>query len=132
MNGHSAVVRLLLENGVDPESKFTYDQIPLSEAAEKGHEAIVKLLLVIKIVMADSKDIKCGRTPLSYAAGGGHEAIVKLLLVTKTVIADSRDTEYGRTPLSYAAERGHETVVRLLLEEGVDPNLRNYIPLPEG
>jgi ankyrin repeat protein len=39
------VVKLLLEKGAELESKDKYGQTPLSWAAERGHEAVVKLLL---------------------------------------------------------------------------------------
>jgi len=47
-------------------------------AAERGHEAVVKLLLE-KGAALETKD-KSGRTPLSLAARRSHEAVVKLLL----------------------------------------------------
>jgi ankyrin repeat protein len=53
-------------------------QTPLSWAAENGHEAVVKLLLLEKAVDVDSKSNN-GQTPLSWATGNGHEAVVKLL-----------------------------------------------------
>jgi ankyrin repeat protein len=44
--GYEAVVQLLLEKGVDLESKdIEYGQTPLLWAAEGRHEAVVKLLL---------------------------------------------------------------------------------------
>jgi hypothetical protein len=91
---------------------------PLLWAAEKGHEATVKLLLDTGEVDADSKDTRYGQTPLSWAAEKGHEATVKLLLDTGEVDADSKDTRYGQTPLSWAAEKGHEATVKLLLDTG--------------
>jgi ankyrin repeat protein len=48
------------------------------QAAKKGREAVVKLLLE-KGAELESKDGD-GRTPLLWAAAGGHEAVVKLLL----------------------------------------------------
>ena len=48
MNGHEAVVKLLLEKGADVESedaKFGMGYTPLLLAARNGHEAVVKLLL---------------------------------------------------------------------------------------
>ena len=47
-------------------------RMPLSWAAEKGREAIVKLLLKHQ-AMAD-----LGRTPLLWATENRHEAIIKL------------------------------------------------------
>jgi ankyrin repeat protein len=67
------------------------DQTPLSWAAEKGHEAVVKLLLD-KNADVESKDTN-GRTPLSWAAEEGHEAVVKLLL-DKNADIESKDDKY--------------------------------------
>jgi ankyrin repeat protein len=53
-------------------------------AADKGHDAIVKMLLDTGQVDADSQD-KHGRTPLSFASDHGHDAIAKLLLVCNNV-----------------------------------------------
>jgi len=86
---------------------------PLSWAASRGHEAIVRLLVGRVDVDADSKDHD-GGTPLSWAAENGHEAIVRLLVGREDVEADSKD-KYGRTPLSWAAIYGHEAIVRLLV-----------------
>jgi ankyrin repeat protein len=43
--GHEAVVKLLLEKGVDMKFKDWCGWTPLWRAAENGHEAVVKLLL---------------------------------------------------------------------------------------
>ena len=47
-------------------------------AAEKGHEAVVRLLIERHDVDIDAKDSK-GNTPLSVAAENGHKAVVQLL-----------------------------------------------------
>jgi Ankyrin repeats (3 copies) len=108
--------RLLSEMGrnidVVADSKDDFGRTPLWWAAQRGHEAVVKLLVARDDVAADSND-NDGRTPLSGAAGGGHEAVVKLLVARDDVAADSKD-KLGRTPLSGAAEGGHEAVVKLL------------------
>jgi ankyrin repeat protein len=44
-NGHEAVVKLLLEKGVDVECKSDNSRMPLCWATWNGHEAVVKLLL---------------------------------------------------------------------------------------
>ncbi|KAI9783263.1 MAG: hypothetical protein M1839_004103 [Geoglossum umbratile] len=128
MNGHEAVVKLLLATekvGEDPMDS-EYGRTPLSWAAMNGHEAVVRLLLATEKVDMNSKDSWSGRTPLSWAAKGGHEAVVKLLLATEKVDMDSKDSRYGRTPLSRAAGGGHEAVVKLLLAtEKVDVNSKD-------
>ncbi|KAI9781186.1 MAG: hypothetical protein M1839_006294 [Geoglossum umbratile] len=103
----------LLKKEDNPDLQDSYRRTPLSWAAEKGHEAVVKLLLATEKVDLDSKD-SYGQTPLSWAAEKGHETVVKLLLATEKVDLDSKDS-CRRTPLLWAAENGHETVVKLLL-----------------
>ena len=53
----------------------------LLSAAQKGHAAVVKLLLETGKANPDLTDWS-GRTPLSWAAENGHEVVVKLLLET--------------------------------------------------
>jgi hypothetical protein len=62
----------------ETDSKDDSDMTPLLLAAERGYEAVMKLLIETGQVEPESKDTR-GRTPLSLAAGGGHEAVVKLL-----------------------------------------------------
>ncbi|KAH8693448.1 hypothetical protein GQ44DRAFT_635107, partial [Phaeosphaeriaceae sp. PMI808] len=57
---------------------------PLSRAAERGHKAVVELLLKTGKTDVHWKDNK-GRTPLLCAKEGGHEAVVKLLETKRTV-----------------------------------------------
>jgi ankyrin repeat protein len=141
--GHESVVRLLLEHGADVDSKrpcqnhtplsgataeeymmqegiadYLMQQTPLCAAADKGHEAIVQLLLE-KGAEIDWKDRR-GCTPLTISAVRGHVAVVKLLL-KHGAEADPRDF-IGRTPLSFAAERGNNTLVKILLKEQVAIN----------
>ena len=56
-----------------------YGPTPLWCAAEKGHEAVVKLLLE-KGADTECKHRYDDSTPLWCAAEKGHEAVVKLLL----------------------------------------------------
>jgi ankyrin repeat protein len=45
-NGHKIVVKLLLEKGVELETKDTrYSRTPLSYAVGNGHKVVVKLLI---------------------------------------------------------------------------------------
>jgi ankyrin repeat protein len=106
---------MALLSGTTPADLLTSDRrTSLSWAAERGHKAVVELLLDRDNVVVDSRDDD-GITPLSWAARSGHETVVKLLLDRDDVVADRQDN-LGRTPLLWAAERGHETVVKLLLD----------------
>jgi len=95
-------VKQLLDSGkVDEDSKDRCDRTALSLAAQKGHEAVVKLLLDSGKVDVDSKDSD-GLTPLWWAAQNGHEAVVKLLLDsgkawTRTVCLTGRRCGWLRT-----------------------------------
>ncbi|KAI9774751.1 MAG: hypothetical protein M1839_001618, partial [Geoglossum umbratile] len=116
----------LLKKEYNPDLQDSYGRTPLSWAAEKGHETVVKLLLATEKVDLDSKDFLYERTPLSWVVEKGHEAVVKLLLATEKVDVDSKDFK-GQTPLSWAAQNGHEAVVKLLLAtEKVDVDSKDF------
>jgi ankyrin repeat protein len=104
----------LLRNKQDVNVKDTWDRVPISWAAEKGHHVVVEILLK-NGAEQHSKD-KCGWTPLSWAAEKGHSEIVKLLL-ENGADQDAEDA-YGLTPLSWAVDRGHRDIVKLLLQMG--------------
>jgi hypothetical protein len=80
------IASLLLARGnVDVNSMDNfYRRTPLSWAAEKGHDTVVKQLLAHKDVDVNLVD-KDGRTPLLWAADKGHDAVVKQLLAHKDV-----------------------------------------------
>ena len=107
----------LVESYGQVQEKNWFGMTPLSNAAEMGNDAVVKLLLAQHDVdvNADGYD---GRKPLSRALSGavydGHEAVVRLLVARHDIEVNSKDN-HGMTPLSIAADMAHETVMRLLL-----------------
>jgi ankyrin repeat protein len=116
-NAHEAVVKLLIERGIDveAENESTY-KTALHLTAESGHEAVVKLLIE-RGANLEARD-NFQETPLHLAASSGQEAVVKLL-IEKGVNLEAKE-QTKQTPLHLAAENGHESVVKLLIEKGVN------------
>ncbi|KAL8724506.1 MAG: hypothetical protein Q9181_006794 [Wetmoreana brouardii] len=121
LNGHEAVVELLLERGAHIDSKDAIGYTPLFCAAENGHKAMVKLL-VEHGAQVDKKSTS-GLTPLSLAAQCGSEEVVELLLQHGAQV-DSKHGG-GKTPLSDAAYYGHEAVVKLLLQHSAQVDVKD-------
>ncbi|KAI5838988.1 ankyrin repeat-containing domain protein [Morchella snyderi] len=119
--GNQAIIKLLLENGADPNYKHLVWKAPLYKAAGKGNETVVKLLL--ENGADPNYKSPTGKTPLCKATGKGNEIVVKLLL------ENGADPNYksptGKTPLYKATGKGNEIVVKLLLENGADPNYKS-------
>jgi ankyrin repeat protein len=65
------VVRLLLEIGADANTQDEGGLTPLSVAAKKWHEVVVKMLLEWVNVNPDLKDDTWGQAPLLRAAQDG-------------------------------------------------------------
>ena len=105
------------------EVKDDLNRTPLSWAAGKGHEDVVRLLLGRDGVDINSRDDR-GMTPLSWAAQTGHEAVVSLLIERDIIDINTKDIG-GNTPLMFAAKRRHKAVLQLLVEkDGIDLNAR--------
>lgn len=117
VNGHKAVVRLLLKCGA-----FyyigSYLKSPIQAAAGNGHFAIVRIFLHRGIDVNDSD--KCGGSAIQAAAENGHEALVHLLLDHQAAV-DASDKCCG-SAIQAAAGNGHEVIVRLLLQHRADVN----------
>ncbi|RYP77860.1 hypothetical protein DL771_000957 [Monosporascus sp. 5C6A] len=118
-NGHTEMVKLLLDNGIDVAAANNGKRIPLIAAADKGHADVVRLLLATSGTDVNVKDSESGRTPLSWAVERGHETVVQLLLEKgASITVEDRDT---CTALLYAAGMGHN-IVELLLGNGAAMN----------
>ncbi|CAC5423322.1 unnamed protein product [Mytilus coruscus] len=156
--GHTNIVKLLLDRNADPIKSNDRGQSPLMSACKKGHQNIVELLLkknanrgwagqsplyeacegghieVVKILLKNNADVtqsaKYGKTPLYAACKGGHTCIVKELLENKADIFQS--DKFGKSPLYMACQTGSNDTVHLLLENGANVNQcdqRNQSPL---
>lgn len=125
-NGQTALVKLLLMKGADPEVRDRTGRTVLSwAAATSGSNDIIKLLLDNERVDPDSKD-ENGWTPLWWALKAGHKNAI-LLLSQGGANVDSKDN-YGWTPLLWELVIARETFIWLLLESGVNAELKD----PEG
>jgi len=97
---------------------------PLTVAADRGYEDVVKSLLDQQDVDPNVQDY-LGLTPLSRAIREGRLNLVSLL-VQSTQIDINLQCSAGRSPLSYAAENGHEDIFKLVFcHPDVGVNLRD-------
>ncbi|KAJ7256360.1 ankyrin repeat-containing domain protein [Mycena rebaudengoi] len=139
--GHTEIVRLLIENGADIntpglvgiaaygghldtvvlllESGAKFGDIALAAAAERGHLEIVRLLV------KKGGDINTGQfmNPLLAACEGGYTEIFNFLLENHPDI-NVVSSQYG-TALQAACKKGHIDFVRRLLDLGADVDLGN-------
>jgi ankyrin repeat protein len=114
MNGHTEVVKLLLDKGALLDDKNEDGLTALMLASANGHTEVVKLLLD-RGALVDEKN-KYANTALMLASDNGHTEVVKLLL-DKGALVDEKDEE-GDTALMLASLYGHTEVARLLLDKG--------------
>jgi ankyrin repeat protein len=77
-NCHWTAFLHLLEKGANAHSRDEFGQTPLLFAAEHGRDDVVKLLLSLDDIDADTKDI-CNLTPLLVATTFGRYEVVKQL-----------------------------------------------------
>lgn len=102
-------------------AKNFHNHSPLSLAAEKGHERLVKFLLD-KGATVDGTDLDVQRgdhtDAMVAACSNGHDKVVQLLLEKGANVK----ARFGKTNLELqaAALEGHDKVVQILLEKGAD------------
>ncbi|XP_060532454.1 ankyrin repeat and sterile alpha motif domain-containing protein 1B-like isoform X2 [Cylas formicarius] len=119
LNGHTDIVRLLLENDASPNIADGKGSSPLHLAAWSGHLNIVKLLLSGPANCNVNLTTKDDETALHCAAQYGHTAVVSVLLehACDPGIRNCR----GETALELASQYGRLETVELLVR--TDPML---------
>ena len=124
---HDGLVRLLLNEGADVDSKCDYfneNCTALYMAVELGYESVTRVLLQ----MGADTEVKCGadyfgKTALHCASSYGFVPIVQLLLSNGADI-NARD-RYQATALHNAATKGSDALVQLLLSNRADIHARD-------
>jgi ankyrin repeat protein len=117
-NGHTDVIRLLLENGANINQDGKYYQNALYVASRNGQEAAVWMLIEAGACV-NNED---GMIPIQVASENGHKGIVEML------IQAGADVNSGYKPALYgASEYGHEDVVQTLILAGADVNVEGYL-----
>lgn len=121
--GSIALLRVLLDTGVDPNMKSsTTGRTALHLAAEKGNTDHITLLLESE-VKVDALDDNLDTALLVAAHAGNGEAIK--LLVSGGANINSKTSE-GMTALNETSKRGRATeVIQVLLNAGADTEIGN-------
>lgn len=89
--GHTDIVKLLLDNGADPNVREQGGYTPLHAAAQNGDEDMI-LALIYGGADLDAKSSD-GKTPLDLAEEAGHESAASVLQerITKRIKAARRE-----------------------------------------
>ena len=97
---------------------------PLHEAARRGHEEAVAVLLAAgaSVDLADSTD-DGGSTPLNVASHSGFAVVVEMLLAAGASVNQANTA--GVTPLYVASANDHTAVVEMLLAAGASVDQAN-------
>jgi ankyrin repeat protein len=118
MKGHHRIVQLLIDYGMDVNSKNKGGGTPLSNATIKGPDGEDAALLLIENRAKVKFTIKNRQsTALHHSSSSRQERVVQRLLERKLVAVDAKDgTSF--TSLYFAIIRSQEAIVRLLLRNG--------------
>jgi hypothetical protein len=148
--GDAAVVKKLLDEGVDVNTKYRYGATALSYACDRGHLDVVKLLIE-RGADVNVKDTFYGATPLTWAVSPAmgrkpqHAEVVRLLLqhgaqgkeqalmgaisapdaATTKVILDLGGLSPGTLSdaLESAARGKHQDIISMLEQAGAKPRV---------
>eukprot|EP00878_Enallax_costatus_P011541 GHUV01012048.1.p1 GENE.GHUV01012048.1~~GHUV01012048.1.p1 ORF type:complete len:746 (+),score=322.29 GHUV01012048.1:330-2567(+) len=115
-------VKLLLQQGYNPNTTDYDKRTALMLAAANGHKAVVDMLLAVNATI-NAKD-NMGRTALLEAAKGGHEDILATLLARGAKLAS--DPQAQAQMLCGAVSRGDIPQLTYLLKAGADANAADY------
>ncbi|XP_067282389.1 transient receptor potential cation channel, subfamily N, member 1 [Pseudorasbora parva] len=127
--GHTEVVRVLLQNNARVDVFDKEGKAAIHLAAEQGHQDIVDILLSHKAFV--NAKTKQGLTPLHLSAQSGSAQLVRLLVETHLASVDALSLR-KQTPLHLAAVSGQLDVCSSLLNLKADitaADIRGQTPL---
>lgn len=121
--GHTKVVKTLLDWGAHIDQPCAFNETPLQLAASMGHVEIMKLFLQKKDTINLNGCNHRGRTAL-------HEAVLKDTGITELLIEAGADlnvkeNSWGQTPLHQAVSFNNINAVKALLQAGADKTVRD-------
>ena len=119
--GHDDIVKYLLDNRVDVNTRDANGYTALIAAAEGGHLNTVKMLLEANADTNASKPN--GETALMGAASNGYVDVMRLLLEAQAQV--NAKNNIGETALFNAVKYGQYEATNLLLSYEANPNLQN-------
>ncbi|OQV24757.1 Ankyrin repeat domain-containing protein 17 [Hypsibius exemplaris] len=124
MNGHTTIVKLLIESNADVNQCIeTNRNTALTLACFQGRTECVRVL-VEKGANLEWRS-KNGLNALMEAANGGFHEIGKILVDAGAEVDCAPVPSTKDTPLTIAAEKGHAKFCQLLIDNGAQVNLRN-------
>jgi ankyrin repeat protein len=116
--GDAAAVKKLLDEGVDPNTRYRYNVTALTYASDHGHLEVVKVLLDHGADV-NVKDTFYGSTPLMLAISPAQKKRPEHTEIAKLLIA--KGAEGTNEALSRAASDGDRAIVTAVLDSGSSP-----------
>lgn len=113
------VIKLLLDNGANPDATDLRGKAALILATTSGNEKMIEMLLS-KGANVDIKDLVNNKTPLQIAIENKNDKIIGLLIAHKCNV--NLKNADGLTPLMIACNSADITAFNLLIKNGANIN----------